>query len=109
MKRIFVTGALFGVSLASIASASIIDTTSGLLYHLDANVGVSSTGGAVSNWADANANGVNFAQATAGKQPTLLATNAAFNNNPTIRFDGDLTGNSGGVAPNADRLVLSSS
>lgn len=105
-----------GLSVASLmliiggtASASVIDTTPGLLYHLDANVGVTSSSGAVSNWADANSNGVNFAQATATKQPAIIAANSAFNNNPTIRFDGDLTGNSGGLAPNADRLVYGSS
>jgi hypothetical protein len=100
-----VAGFFFGGS----APASVVDTTPGLLYHLDAAAGVTSSGGAVSNWADANGNGANFAQATTAKQPTAVAANAAFNNKPVIRFDGDLTGNTGGVAPNADRLVLATS
>jgi len=98
-----------GLTLATSAGATIIDTTPGLLYHLDPSIGVTQSGGAVSAWNDANANGVSFTQATAVKQPTFLATDAAFNNKPAIRFDGDLTGNSGGSAPNADRLVFGTS
>lgn len=98
-----------GTVTAAASAATIVDSTPGLLYHLDAGVGVTSSGGAVSAWNDANANGSTFAQATAAKQPTLTAANASFNNKPTVHFDGDLTGNSGGLAPNADRLVLANS
>ena len=103
-KGILVAAALCA-SISATAGASVVDTTPGLLYHLDAGVGVTNIANAVSNWADANGNGVNFAQAVAAKQPALFPTNAAFNGKPTVRFDGDLTGNAAGVAPNADRLV----
>jgi hypothetical protein len=94
---------------ASIASATVIDTTPGLVYHLDAGVGVTSSGGFVSTWNDANGNGQSFTQATAVKQPAFIsgASTGNINGLPVIRFDGDLTGNTGGVAPNADELINS--
>jgi len=92
---------------ASAASATIIDTTPGLVYHLDAGTNVTQSGGTVSGWSDFSSNGQSFAQATAAKQPAFIAGNATGNINgfPVIRFDGDLTGNTGGVAPNADELI----
>jgi hypothetical protein len=97
------------LSLAGWARASVIDTTPGLVYHLDAASGVTQSGGKVSGWGDANGNGQTFTQATAVKQPAFIAGNAAGNINglPVVRFDGDLTGNSGGVAPNADEVINS--
>jgi hypothetical protein len=89
------------------ALAAVIDTTPGLVYHLDAATNVTASGGLVSGWADVNGNGQTFSQATAVKQPALIAGGAPgdINGRPVLRFDGDLTGNTAGVAPNADELI----
>src|SRR3954454_22562724 len=110
LRRVLVPSvAALAACAGATVRASVIDTTPGLVYHRDAGTGVTQSGGLVSNWADANANGQTFSQATAVKQPAFIAGNATGNLNglPVIRFDGDLTGNSGGVAPNADELINS--
>ncbi|HPD15550.1 MAG TPA: PEP-CTERM sorting domain-containing protein [Planctomycetota bacterium] len=79
----------------------------GALYWLRADQGVTASGGAVSAWNDQSGNARDFTQATAVKQPQLVP--GVLNGLPVVRFDGDLTGNSGGVAPNADEVILSAS
>lgn len=94
---------------AGTAGATVIDTTPGLLYHLDAAAGVvRDANNNVSAWNDQSPNGNNFAQATATKQPTFVASSTDFNNLPVVHFNGDLTG-AGTTAPNASRLVLANS
>ncbi len=69
---------------------------SGLLYRLDAAVGVVTDGsGNVSQWGDQSGTGRNFLQGTLGNQPDLVA--GALNGLPVVRFDGA-----------DDRLTLSS-
>lgn len=61
---------------------------SGLAAWYRADLGVTVATG-VSAWADQSGNGDanrNIAQATAGKQPTLTASDAAYNNKPTLSF-----------------------
>lgn len=91
-------------------SASAIPL-SGLVYHLDAGKGITLSGGNVAQWNDQSGNNRNFAQGSAVKQPLYVASNAAFNNQATIRFDGNESGSSGNplVRPNTDALVLGSS
>lgn len=61
---------------------------SGLKLRLDAGLGITTATG-VSAWADqSEAADNNFIQATAAQQPTFTATNASFNNLPTVDFDG---------------------
>ncbi len=76
---------------------------SGLLYHLDASVGVSTDGLAVTSWADQGHAGNNFAQSDTDKQPVLLAGGVGGNGLPAIRFDGTVDYDL------ADQLVLSDS
>jgi hypothetical protein len=97
--------------MAGVASATVIDTTPGIVYHLDAALGVTQSGGAVSGWADQSGQGRNFAQATAVKQPTLIggATAGNIGGLPVIRFDGDTSGSVSGSSPNADELILATS
>jgi hypothetical protein len=80
--------------------------SNGLLYQLDASnpAGVVLNGTGVAAWNDLSGNGLNFVQASASKQPTLVANGLGGRN--TIRFDGDLTGTVNGVGPNADELNL---
>jgi hypothetical protein len=53
---------------------------------LDANLGVTESGGKVSAWADQSGNGNDVAQADSDKQPTLVADGV--NGEPVLRFDG---------------------
>jgi hypothetical protein len=69
------------------------------LLWLDAAYGTSTVvnGANVSSWVD-KINGVQYTQATAGNQPTYVASDASFNNFPTINFGNNnsrrLAGNS---------------
>lgn len=84
--------------------------SSALTYWLDPTTNVTSdVNSFVSAWANRGTASRTFTQATAVKQPLLQTGAQGINNRPAIRFDGDLTGNSGGVAPNADELILGSS
>ncbi len=110
MLRIFTTVGAVTMCLAAAVQASVVTSTSGLIYHLDAasaNVVRDGTNH-VSAWNDASGAGRHFTQATADKQPTWISSSASFNNRPVISFDGDRT-NLGITAPLADRLVLASS
>jgi hypothetical protein len=96
-------------SFSTLAQASIIDTTPGLAYHLDAAINVTRTGNAVTSWGDVNNNGVVFSRSSPSKDPTFVASSSAFNNLPVISFNGDLTNNSNGEAPNASGLLENTS
>lgn len=61
------------------------DGTSNLRLWLQADAGVTQTGG-VSAWADQSGNGLDMAQGTAGAQPTFVA--AGLNGQPFLSFDG---------------------
>jgi hypothetical protein len=56
------------------------------ILWLEADFGVTQSGGSVSAWADRSANGYSFTQSTAGSRPTLVTN--AINGNPVLRFDG---------------------
>lgn len=60
-------------------------TPSGLLLWLRADLGVT-IGTGVSAWADQSGSGNNVSQATGSKQPTLNASDAAYNNQKTLTF-----------------------
>ncbi|MDZ7620679.1 MAG: PEP-CTERM sorting domain-containing protein, partial [Patescibacteria group bacterium] len=75
----------------------------GLLYHLDAAVGVTTVGSAVTGWADQGAAGNDFAQTDANKQPVLQTNGFGGNDLPAIRFDGTVDHSL------ADQLVLDES
>jgi autotransporter-associated beta strand protein len=66
-------------------------------------------GNAVTTWQDASSTSYNFTQADPNKQPLYVANGFGVNDMAAIRFDGDLTGQANGIAPNADELVLSTS
>lgn len=64
-------------------------TLPGLKALFDAGLGVTNVSGAASAWADQSGTGdanKNLAQATSGKRPTINATDAAYNNKPTLSF-----------------------
>jgi hypothetical protein len=78
--------------------------TDGLVYHLDASVGLTLDGNLVTGWEDKSGSGLEFTQDNASKQPKLVLN--AFGGRPAINFDGDISGHAGGVGPNADELIL---
>jgi hypothetical protein len=70
-------------------SAAFIPPDAGNLeVWLNAGTGVTSSGGSVSAWADQSGNGNNATQAAAGDQPTLVSSDAAFNGQPVLAFNG---------------------
>jgi hypothetical protein len=87
IKRIILGGLLAAITSAAQA-ANVIDSTPGLLYHLDAAQGVTQSGGLVSAWADSNGSGNTFTQSVVAQQPTFIASSPAFNNLPAIQFNG---------------------
>ena len=80
--------------------------TPGLVYHLDAALRVNAKVGSVIEWGDSGRNGITFSQGSSAKYPVFADGDAAgnINGHPVIRFDGDLSGAAGGLAPNADQL-----
>lgn len=60
--------------------------TSGLHLWLRSDVGVTTSAGKVSSWADQSGNGRNATMATSARQPTLVT--GALNGLPVLRFDG---------------------
>ncbi len=85
MKMQWIFAVLVALSFSTAVSADTIDTTAGLVYHLDASTGVSATGSAVSAWSDtANPSVYTFSQSTAAQQPTLVA--GAINGHAAIEF-----------------------
>jgi hypothetical protein len=56
------------------------------ILWLEADYGVTESGGAVSAWGDRTSNAYSFTQGTAGNRPTLTA--AQINGLPVLRFDG---------------------
>lgn len=83
------------------------------LYHLDAAVGVSTTGSSVTAWADQSGRGNNFTQADANRQPLLQTSGFGGNSLRAVRFDGDNSDPDGAgpllAGAYSDTLVLSSS
>jgi hypothetical protein len=53
-----------------------------------ADTGVTLNGGNVASWADQSGNGYTYSQGTAANQPAYNATDASFNNLPSMTFDG---------------------
>ncbi len=80
--------ALFSCLTIANAEASVIDTTPGLLYHLDSSSGVVTSGNAVTAWNDLSPNGNNFTQTSGPNQPTLITVPGQFNNLPVVHFNG---------------------
>jgi hypothetical protein len=80
--------ALLAGTLPGLAFAFTPPDSGNLLVWLDAGAGVTASGGSVSAWADQSGNGNNAAQATAGDQPTLVASSAGFNGQPVLSFNG---------------------
>jgi len=78
---------------SAVATARFLDgqtppplRASGLKMWVEADVGVTTVGGAVSSWADQSGNGNDLVQATASTRPLLVAGEA--NGHPVIRLDG---------------------
>lgn len=76
------------VSLASLSHCVLL---------LDASLGVTTSGGTVSAWADQSSSTCNVTQATPSKQPTYNATDASYGNQTTFSF----------TAANLQKLVSS--
>lgn len=56
------------------------------ILWLEADFGVTLTGGAVSSWGDRSVNAYSFTQGTAGNRPVVVS--GAVNGHPVFRFDG---------------------
>ncbi|ADB17518.1 autotransporter-associated beta strand repeat protein [Pirellula staleyi DSM 6068] len=96
----------------TIAGGFVSEADSSLLYYLraDDSSSVVAVGTAVTSWNDQrDSSPNNFVAPAVAKQPTYIASSPSFNGLPTIQFDGSQVSAGGGVAPNADELVLSSS
>lgn len=57
-----------------------------LAYWFRADLGVSTTGGKVTNWLDQSGNGHHVSQSTDSQRPTFNASDANFNNQSTFTF-----------------------
>ena len=80
--------ALAGMILClAAAPAAATPITSGLLLWLRADQGF--TSGPTTTWTDQSSYGSVFSSTIAGRMPVLTASNSAFNNQPTIQFDGN--------------------
>ncbi len=58
------------------------------IVMLDAAMGITLNGADVSNWADQSGNGNDASQGTAADQPLFNASDADFNNQPSVEGDG---------------------
>lgn len=80
-----------GLRCQKSASAAFLPTSlSGLLFWVRADLGVT-IGTGVSAWADQSGTGdtnKNLVQGTGANQPTFNASDAGYNNKPTLTFDG---------------------
>ena len=77
-------GAKYGIPVAS-APVPIPQTINGLQLWLRADQGITLATG-VSQWNDLSGNGNNLSQSTVGLRPAYNATDAAYNNQPTLSF-----------------------
>ena len=59
-----------------------------LVAWYDASLGITLNGADVSDWLDQSGNGNHLAQTTAVQQPLFIASDADFNNNPSVEGDG---------------------
>lgn len=59
-----------------------------MILQLDANVGITQSGGSVSTWSDQSEFNNHFSQSTANKRPLFIATATGLGR-PAIRFDGN--------------------
>jgi len=79
------------VSVVTNNSSSVVafspSDLSGLIAWHKSDVGIT-IGTGVATWADQSGNGNDFGQATLGSQPAYNATDAQYNNKPSISFDG---------------------
>lgn len=82
-----VGSAFFSMMVVSATNAATVPTGN-LALWLDAGTGVTSGVDGVSAWADQSGNGNHAVQANTARQPTPIASDAAFNNQPTIQFNG---------------------
>lgn len=58
----------------------------GLVLWLRSDLGITPNGSTASAWADQSGQGNNVSQGTAGLQPTINASDAAYNNKPSLSF-----------------------
>jgi hypothetical protein len=63
-----------------------LPVTNGLTLWFRSDLGVTESGGLISNWADQAGSGLDVSQASSGAQPTLVAD--GINGHPVLRFDG---------------------
>jgi hypothetical protein len=92
------------LTMAGAAAAQLPAVTGTLQFHLDAGVGVTTSGSAVTQWNDQSAGGLNdFNQATGSLQPTLVSN--VINGRPVVRFNSDrLDAAAGHTLNNANAL-----
>src|SRR5579859_6552846 len=86
----------FGAGLrgAMLRAAFVPTSLSGCVLWLRADLGVTSSSGAVSQWNDQSGTGdanKNVTQATGANKPTLNTSNGSYSSKPTIDFNGTST------------------
>ena len=79
------TTLITGGGTLKLQGVPISPLTANLMMWLDADKGITTSGTAVTSWADQSGNGKN---ATGGTSPSLVASNPAFNHLPTVNFNG---------------------
>ena len=86
MKMQWILSGVIALCFCAAVSADTIDTTTGLVYHLNADSGVTKdTSNVVTNWASAQG-AYNFAETLSSKDPTYVAS--AVNGHAAIEFNG---------------------
>lgn len=86
MKKKIILMSVLLLAMSTVHAA--LPVTGDLVMHLDAGQIVATDGDPVATWADVSVAGNDATQATAGAQPTYVASNAAFNGHATVSFDG---------------------
>ena len=90
---LWVSLALAGTALQSLAAPTFPAWISGLQLHLEADAGVALNGSAVSAWSDQTSNGYNASMGTAANQPLYVAGTSTNGLYGAIRFDGSRDSN----------------
>lgn len=108
LLKLTLVGAAIGVLTMARSNAQTLppDVSGNLVLQLDANTGVTTSGGNVTAWADQSTSGNNVV-GTSGSEPTLVS--GAINGNPALSFSGGQSLNntiSSLVGSGADRTVF---
>jgi hypothetical protein len=87
-KGIITFTTVFLICLSHSFLAAALPVTDGLVMHLDAGQIIATDGDPITTWPDVSGVANDATQATAGAQPTYVASNEAYNGHASVQFDG---------------------